>query len=355
MNQILLAALIFQTPVALTKPDRTLTEPFSQITSVRELRNGRVVIVDVKEKLVQIGDFRTGTVTTIGRNGSGPGEYAMPVGLVAMPGERTFVYDPMNQRFLELGPEGAVSGLVTFASLVGLKGIPMMLMPAADTRGRLYFESINPAAMGGGDSVAVLRWTVGRPQLDTAGFVGGMDFGIENKGGKVAFKPMKMFAPQEAWTVDPTGRLARVSPAPYRMVWYDGGKPTPGQPIPYAPVPVTEADKEVLRSAFKQGLASAGAAAAAMKIPEPEFAATKPPFSGRGAALPAPNGEIWVARSVRFKAPSEYDRFDGRGRLLGRVTLAPQAAVVGFGKQTVYVARKDDDDLMYLERYRMPN
>jgi hypothetical protein len=28
--------------------------------------------------------------------------------------------------------------------------------------------------------------------------------------------------------------------------------------------------------------------------------------------------------------------------------------VVGFGNQTLYVARKDADDLMYLERYRMP-
>ncbi len=352
---LFLAALAFQAPVALTKPDRALTEPFSQITSVRELRDGRVVVVDVKEKLVQIADFASGTVKTIGRNGSGPGEYAMPVGLVAMPGERTFVYDPMNQRFLELGAEGSVRGLVTFSSLIGLKGIPMMLMPAADAQGRLYFEGINPAAMGGTDSVAVLRWTVGRPQLDTVGFVGGMDFGIENKGGKVAFKAMKMFAPQEAWTATPTGLLARVTPMPYRIVWYEKGKPIPGPTVPYDPVPVTEADKEVLRSAFKQGLAAAGAAAAAMKIPEPEFAATKPPFSGRGAALPAPNGQIWVARSVRSKAPSEYDRFDGRGRLLGRVTLAPDAAVVGFGKQAVYVARKDNDDLMYLERYRMPN
>ena len=163
MHQLLLAVVAFQTPVTLTKPDRNLAEPFSQITSVRELRNGRVVVVDAEEKLVQIADFTTGTVTRIGRNGSGPGQYAMPVGVVPMPGERTFVYDPMNQRFLELGPEGAVRRLVTFASLVGLKSIPMMLMPAADAQGRLYFESINPAAMDGADSVAVLRWTVGQP------------------------------------------------------------------------------------------------------------------------------------------------------------------------------------------------
>ena len=127
MNPILLAILAVQAPVVLTKPDQALADPFSQIASVRELKDGRVVVVDLKEKLVQIANFEAGSVTTIGRNGNGPGEYAMPVGLVAMPVERTFIYDPLNQRFLELGPDGKMAGLVTFSSLVGVKNIPMKI------------------------------------------------------------------------------------------------------------------------------------------------------------------------------------------------------------------------------------
>jgi len=355
MTALLLAVLALQTPVALTEPERTLAEPFSQISSIRELEDGRVLVVDLKEKLVQVADFATGSVTTIGRNGSGPGEYAMPVGLVPMPGKRTLVYDPMNQRFLDLGADGKIRGLVTFSSLMSLKGIPMMLLPASDAQGRLYFESINPAAMGAADSAAVLRWTEGKPGLDTVGFVGNMELAVESKDGKMRLKAMRIFAPQETWVVDPAGRLARITPSPYRVIWYQDGKPSAGPPVSYRPVPVTEEDKEVVRAAIKQGLASVGAAAAALKMPEPEFAATKPPFGGRGTALPAPNGEVWVARSVRAKAPSEYDRFDAKGRLAGRLTLVPQAVVVGFGKRTVYVARKDADDLMYLERHPMPN
>ena len=355
MNPILFALVAFQAPVALTKPDKTIDQPFSQLVSVRELKDGRVLVVDSKEKVVQIADFESGTVTTIGRNGSGPGEYRLPAGLVPMPAGRTLVYDPMNQRFLDLSGDGKVQGLVTFSSLTGLKGVPMMILPAADAKGRLYFEPINPAAMGGKDSTAVLRWTEGKAGLDTAGFVGSMDLGVEMKDGKPRLRAMKMFAPQETWVIDPAGRLARIAPEPYRVIWYGSGPPIVGQTVAYQPVPVAEADKDMLRAAFKQGMAAVGSAAAAIKMPEPEFAATKPPFAGRGAAVAAPNGEVWVSRSVGAKAPAEYDRFDGRGRLAGRITLVPQAAVIGFGKQTVYVARKDQDDLMYLERHRMPN
>ncbi len=353
MLSLALRLIAFQAPVVLTKPDQSLNEPFSQITQVRELKNGRVLVLDVKDKVVQIADFAAGTVTKIGRNGNGPGEYSFPAGLVPMPDDRTLVYDPMNQRFLDLASDGKIQGLVTFSSLGGLRGIPLMMV--ADAQGRLYFESINPAAMGSGqDSTAVLRWTKGKPALDTAGFVGSMDFGVEMKDGKPRLRAMKMFAPQEAWVVDPAGRLGRIAPSPYRLTWYGNGPTVVGPTIAYQPVPVTEADKDLVRAGFKQGLAAVGAAAASIKVPEPEFAATKPPFSGRGAAVVAPNGEVWVARSVRAKAASEYDRFDRQGRLVGRITLAPQATVVGFGKEAVYVARKDQDDLMFLERHRMP-
>jgi hypothetical protein len=44
--------------------------------------------------------------------------------------------------------------------------------------------------------------------------------------------------------------------------------------------------------------------------------------------------------------------FDQQGRKIAEVTLRPRSRVVGFGQGTVYVARSDEDDLQYLERYR---
>jgi hypothetical protein len=37
-----------------------------------------------------------------------------------------------------------------------------------------------------------------------------------------------------------------------------------------------------------------------------------------------------------------------------RVTFPEKSRLVGFGEGTVYTVRTDDDDLQYLERYRMP-
>jgi hypothetical protein len=68
-----------------------------------------------------------------------------------------------------------------------------------------------------------------------------------------------------------------------------------------------------------------------------------------------PDGEVWVlrTRSASDKTPI-YDVFDRTGALAKRVTLNPESRVVGFGKGTVYVARTDEDDLQYLQRYARP-
>ena len=66
------ATLISAAPVAaqaplktLTKPDVEYAEPFTQINGVRELRDGRVIVADVREKTVQIVDLKAGTAQKV--------------------------------------------------------------------------------------------------------------------------------------------------------------------------------------------------------------------------------------------------------------------------------------------------
>jgi hypothetical protein len=40
--------------------------------------------------------------------------------------------------------------------------------------------------------------------------------------------------------------------------------------------------------------------------------------------------------------------------VVGRVALPADTRLVGFGNGTVYLARSDEDDLQYLQRYRLP-
>jgi hypothetical protein len=89
-----------------------------------------------------------------------------------------------------------------------------------------------------------------------------------------------------------------------------------------------------------------------IKIPEPEWPATIPAFTGGDAVQITPEGEVWVERTRKASDRTpRYDVFDRTGRLTGQVRLRPRSRVVGFGKGTVYVVRSDEDDLQYLERF----
>jgi len=78
-----------------------------------------------------------------------------------------------------------------------------------------------------------------------------------------------------------------------------------------------------------------------------------PPFLGNAVQV-APNGQVWVLQaSASDDAAPTYDIFDAAGKLTSRVQLAKRSRVVGFGSGTVYVVRSDEDDLQYLQRYRL--
>src|SRR5262245_9206107 len=90
----------------LTKPEAEYTEPFSSVAAIRELRDGRVLVADTRDKVVQLVDLKTGKASKVGREGSGPGEYAMPLQLVGLQGDTSVIYDPLNSRYLTVLPDG---------------------------------------------------------------------------------------------------------------------------------------------------------------------------------------------------------------------------------------------------------
>jgi hypothetical protein len=47
-----------------------------------------------------------------------------------------------------------------------------------------------------------------------------------------------------------------------------------------------------------------------------------------------------------------YDVINPEGRVESRIALATKGRVVGFGHGWVYVARIDEDDLEYLQRFK---
>ena len=88
--------------VPLPAPSAVLDAEFTAVGAVRELKDGRVLVVDISDRKVFVGDWRTRAATQIGREGNGPGEYALPRALFPVSADSTLLPDPRNGRWLLL-------------------------------------------------------------------------------------------------------------------------------------------------------------------------------------------------------------------------------------------------------------
>lgn len=368
----------------LTKPDVEYEEPFTQINGIRELRDGRVIVSDVREKTVQLVDLKAGTAQKLGREGSGPGEYALPMRLLALPGDTSVVYDPLNRRFLVIGPDGKPGPFVSYEPESGGRLRIGTGARYTDARGRLYSAGPNFSIGPNGepttaDSAPIVRLDRTTRKTDTLAWVATPPTTISTSRGqgganvRVAAGGSNPFVEADDWAVTPDGRLAVVRAKTYRVDWFaPNGQKTSGPVIAYDKLKVTEDDKKAFRERRANGggvamvvterrggdggtSRSAGVAPPNVQLPEPtDWPDLKPPFVGN-AAFAAPNGTIWVLRTrpARDKIPT-FDVFDASGKVVNRVAIPAETRLLGFGNGTVYLARSDEDDLQYLQRYKMP-
>ncbi len=390
------------------KPTAEFTEPFTSVVGVRELSDGRVIVADPRDKVVQVVDFRTGRTTKLGREGSGPNEYQMPSRVFALPGDSTMIADPLNSRFLMLGPGGTLAGTWSPAAdaaagggaaddrpqarpvparaggapmvvnIGGGMGGPMAMMSTrtADAQGRLYMQgmpiTIGPNGPQSADSIPLTRTARQAMTTDTLAWmqVPKGNASVSSGGGNTSIRigGSTPFSPEDGWAVLPDGRVAVARSADYHVEVYPAsgrGAPARGAPVRYTPVRVTEAEKQAWRDERQArpgiGIAvTAGGAGGMTRAPaniqqqEPtEWPAVKAPFQpNRVYALP--HGDIWVGR---YQAASDrsprFDVFDDTGKHIGQVVFPPRTSIVGFGKGVVYTVRFDEDDLQYLQRYTL--
>lgn len=355
-------------------PLKSIEEPFTQISGVRELPGNKAVVADRGEQKLMMVNFGTGAVSPIGRKGGGPGEYQFPASVFPGPGNDTWVGDPLAAKIHVVTPDGKVGTALLPPS--SEDGIGLTMPRGVDASSRLYFQGMPRPDLNSGamDSMQILRWDPKGKRVDTLGKVfSGMTINTSGSKGNnmrvmIGSKP---WTPAPAWAVLPDGRVAVVQPSPYRVDVIGANKMvTRGPTQPYTPIKVTAAERAAYREASKSssGMAitrsvggpggggtsvSAARPAAAQEMPDSDFPATMPPFSGQSSVQVNPEGEIWVLRTrpASDKAP-KYDIFNSAGQLIGKATLKPNSTVVGFGSGVVYVARQDpEDDLRYLEMY----
>lgn len=369
--------------------DATFPEPFSLVGAgnVRELSDGRLIVADPKDKLLQVIDFKSGGSIPIGREGSGPAEFGLPMRLFTAPADTTLLYDPINARYLVLAGASPVNTFRMEASgASGPGGMRMMGMTVAnesDAKGRLYFQASGVSFGPDGrpqpaDSAAIVRYDRGTQRTDTLAWITLPKNNVSSSGsaGNVSIRigAANPLTPRDAWTVFPDGRLAIVRAADYHVDWVmPDGKKVSSAAIPYSPIRMTRKDieeEEALRERARQSSVRMamtndnGRMSRSASIgPEPNapplepldnWPDVKPPFRpGAGAVWARPNGELWVRRMEKAGSKGTlYDVIDAKGAVTHRVRVPEGWSVVGMGRGTVYTVKHDEDDLAYVQRHR---
>jgi hypothetical protein len=347
---------------ALGAHDAEYSVPFTTVTSVRELSDGRVVVGDPSDRTVQLIDFRSRVATKVGREGSGPGEFRVVGRLIAGRADSTFLVDRTNRRLLTILPNGVMGEPVPYSMPAPA---PNVAPSTGDTLRRLYGEVVSiPTAVAGvvqfPESTAVVRMDLVAGRRDTVAWLREAKATVTvssapgSSQGQMRIRGASPFSGRDGWAVGSDGSVAVVRMDPYRVDWTSPTGARTSGVLPSRRLPVTAADKERVIEASRPNMnAMSGALPAGLDIRGlidnmdwPEF---KPPFMG--AVHVSPDGRAWIpATPPLYGDPITYDVVDARGRLVERVAFPPRVRLVGFSGRSMYTVRIDDDDLQYLQR-----
>jgi hypothetical protein len=378
MRYSLLIALFVAAPLVAQQPraaralpahNAELEEPRSGPLQLVELRNGDLVVHDSREKRLVVTSFRTQEQRDAAREGSGPLEFRSVTGMWLMPGDSVQVMDLFQQRMLVLDPTGRARRT---AALPGA-GDPMAFMRRPmtremDARGRWYGEGRDMQFEGGrlsfGDSVIIVRTDPATGRADSVAkmvnIVEAPEMGSANS--------MRMKVPgypkYDIWGVFPDGRVIVLRADGYvpEVVGTDG-RARRAAALPYPRLPVTDADKRQMMDSVRKaiddgmrqasGMIPAGAQMPRFDLVEPNpWQTEKPPFTGDRVRVD-PRGRAWVP--VVDRTPGQrYDLVDAEGRIVDAIKLPRGVHILGFGTQSVYTARMDEDELLYIRRHPLP-
>ena len=318
-------------------------EGLEPMQNLVELPDGRVGFAQARVPAVIRADFATGKLDTIGRKGSGPGEYESP-GRVHVRGGRLGAFDYRLYRFTPWNDDGTV---LESSTIPPRATFAMQL----DTLGHVYYEQMPAHVFIGGDGgpdpdrskdstwifrtaaewgsrtdTVARRYEIGQVQI--------------RMGDGAMFLPRLYQAP-DVWGVLPDGTLWIARGRENRI---DRRAPdgtwTTGTPRPFTPIPTTDADRRKVQP-FRPFAGSD-------TVYQP-MAAEKGPFS---EAVAAADGEVWTRLHQPHGFTTEsYAIFPVTGPSTRSVSLPLGRRVLAIGARHVYAVVEDDDGFWTLERY----
>jgi len=357
------------TYVATLELDATYPEPFSYLSGVRELADGRILAADPMSQVLLRLNLDAGTADTIGRHGKGPQEYEGPDQVFPLPGDSTLLVDLGNGRLIVVDPEGRFVEWTPMTTATD-DGLGRTVHPNfADAAGNLY-DGGPYSPEGPPDTTAlhkIVRATGEETRIAAAWHTA---YVRPQRGAK---RPM--LRPHDDWAVGSDGRVAVIRANGYSVDWYfPDGRVVKGPTNEAEAYPMGLPEKEAaLEHANANGISSFAQYSEAgmqnLRMSRGFPAGTFPGIDGLawpenlpvfhvGETLVSPRGEAWVHRMMPAGGPGRIEVFDERAIRVGLIELPPQSKVIGFAAggepgSEVYVARTDDVGLIWLERFRI--
>ncbi len=333
-----------------------LDHEFTRIASVRELRDGRVLVSDDGENRLYVVDLVRGDVSSIGSVGEGPGEYARVGRLIALPADSTILLDPgSGSRWLLLSGARIVATVVAPDSAVVATRTALY---GADRSGHvLAVRSARRVREPNGaqrEESAFLRVTRSTGQADTVSRGRGRETLLRESGtpsNRQRAVYWVVYAVPEPALMFSDGWIAVARQDPYRIEWIsDRGQVTTGPAVLWVSPQVTEAEKRAWQSRAEVRLGKPLTFGTDL-IP---WADVVPPY-GEDPLLALPDGTLLVAKAEWSGSNgTEYELFDRRGVRTATLRLAGTEHIVGFGAARVYVATRDDDGIERLRVHAWP-
>lgn len=345
------------------------TSLFGEVADLEVDAARRTWVYDFQGRRLFLFDSTGALVRRIGREGSGPGEFAQGNGLVELADTGLAILDSRNARvsFFTSAGDFRTSwpvpvGFSTSNGLVGDRSQALYLRrPVTPPRegeilGRMGLVRL---LEGGafGDSLAPPDLPV---QRDT--------YLAVSPDGRGRSSTSSSFAPNYYWDWHPDGFFVAAHGGRYEIVISrPGARPVLIRRAP-SPVPIApderEQEKERIIWSMRQtqpGWTWTG----------PEIPTHKAPLAGLTVAR---DGTIWARVAMpseripdaelpprrensppprMYRSPAEYEVFAADGRFLGRVAMPPRTTVTTADGEFVWAITRDADDLPAVVRYRL--
>jgi hypothetical protein len=256
-----------------------------------------------------IVDFGKRSSEPLLRKGKGPGEYSIPVSLVAHGRDSTLLVNSLSRRCIWIADMPNPTTVPQDDPLLELTAAGVT---AADTLGHFY----------GGcgrlrDSQCICKYNRARPRADTVAKLRELRRprivirSSDPAAVAAALKTKRMqLDSYELDAIFPDGWLAAVRLEPYRVDWRrPDGKWIAGSPLSFAQIQVTEAEKTLTMSR----LAAATGQTKASDPSEYDWPATVPPFERGARAFADPQGNVVIERVPTIANPEPFYDVVNRG------------------------------------------